>query len=145
MSNQRPGWVLYTSLAVLAAFVSVATGFPDQFAVAAERALAFTTNHFGWSYLFVTTGFLVFCIGIAVSNYGHIRLGADGEAPEFSYTAWLGMIFSAGMGVGLVFWGVAEPITHYMIPPLDAAPPSSPQSASLAMRATFSSNPSEAF
>src|SRR5690554_8189530 len=61
-----------------------------------------------------TSGFLVFCIAIAGSDYGRIRLGADGEAPEFSYLTWLGMIFSAGMGVGLVFWAVAEPMSHFV-------------------------------
>ncbi|WP_438971531.1 BCCT family transporter [Methylophaga sp.] len=122
------------SLSLLFSFITVATLYPDTFAEYAKTALAFTTTHFGWLYLFVTTGFLVFCISIALSNYGLIRLGADGEAPEFSYLSWLGMIFSAGMGVGLVFWGVAEPMTHYANPPFGSTLPHSPESASLAMR-----------
>ncbi|MFU8816349.1 MAG: BCCT family transporter [Pseudomonadales bacterium] len=133
-ANQRPGWVFFVSLALLSAFVAVGVAAPAQLAAEAEAALAFTREHFGWFYLFATTGFLVFCVGVAFSDYGHIRLGADGEAPEFAYPVWLGMIFSAGMGVGLVFWGVAEPMTHYVEPPLGLAEPRSAQAAQLAMR-----------
>ncbi|TCO78392.1 BCCT family transporter [Chromatocurvus halotolerans] len=134
MRDFRPGWVFGMSLALLVLFIGFALVMPAQFAGAAEAALHFTTSHFGWLYLFVTTGFLLFSVGVALSDSGNIRLGADGEAPEFSYRSWLGMIFSAGMGVGLVFWGVAEPMTHYADPPLRAAEPSSPASAGLAMR-----------
>lgn len=116
------GWVFYVSLVLLATFVVLGIGWPAQLALAADTALQFTTDHFGWLYLFVTTGFLIFCIGVGMSDYGKIRLGADGEMPEFTYGAWLGMIFSAGMGVGLVFWGIAEPMTHYLSPPLGQAP-----------------------
>ncbi|EDZ66744.1 hypothetical protein NOC27_71 [Nitrosococcus oceani AFC27] len=94
----------------------------------------FTTRHFGWLYLFVTTGFLVFCVGVAISDHGKLRLGAEGEEPEFSFPTWLDMIFSAGMGVGLVFWGVAEPMTHYVDPPLHQAPARMPEAASLGLR-----------
>lgn len=133
-NNLHPGWVFYLSILVLGIFVWLGLAHPAGFSSGAQTALSFTTTHFGWLYLFVTTGFLVFCICVALSDYGHIRLGADGEVPEFNFSSWLGMIFSAGMGVGLVFWGVAEPITHYINPPLNAAPPSSPESAGLAMR-----------
>ncbi len=134
MSDSRPGWVFYLSLLLLSSFIALATLYPDTFSESAISALEFTTTHFGWMYLFVTTGFLVFCVSVALSNYGQIRLGSDGEAPEFSYLSWLGMIFSAGMGVGLVFWGVAEPMTHYTNPPFGNTTPNTPESASLAMR-----------
>lgn len=130
----RPGWVLYVSLALLAVFVGAGVWAPVALATGATSALEFTQEHFGWFYLFATTGFLVYCIGIALSRYGDIRLGADGEAPEFAYPAWLGMIFSAGMGVGLVFWSVAEPLTHYVEPPLGMAEPRTAEAAELAMR-----------
>ncbi len=132
--RNAPGSVFYTALLLLGAFVVLGLFWPDQLALRADQALQFTTAHFGWLYLFATTGFLVFCLGVAVSDYGHIRLGADGEAPEFSYGSWLGMIFSAGMGVGLVFWGVAEPLTHYVDPPLGLAEARSPAAASLSMQ-----------
>ncbi|WP_022963768.1 BCCT family transporter [Halopseudomonas pelagia] len=132
--QQRPGWVFYTSLTLLSLFVVLGASRPEQLAQWADQALSFTTLHFGWLYLFATTGFLIFCVGIALSDYGHIRLGADGEAAEFSYLAWLGMIFSAGMGVGLVFWAVAEPMSHLANPPFAQAPSGSPQAAQLAMQ-----------
>lgn len=110
---------------------------PENLGEWANRALAFTTANFGWMYLFVTTGFLLLGLRLALGRYGDIRLGAEGEAPEFSYSSWLGMIFSAGMGVGLVFWGVAEPMTHYMAPPLGAETPETPEAAQLAVRYTI--------
>lgn len=132
--RRGPGWVFYWSLGFLALFVVLGVFRQEELALWSGWALEFTTTHFGWLYLFATTGFLVFCLSIGLSNYGHIRLGADGEAPEFSYPAWLGMIFSAGMGIGLVFWGIAEPMTHYVDPPLGQAPPRSPEAASLSMQ-----------
>lgn len=132
--STKPGPVFYYSLAMLGAFVLTGLFWPEALAHYAELALIFTTEHFGWVYLFATTGFLIFCVGTGLSRFGAIRLGADGEVPEFSYPAWLGMIFSAGMGVGLVFWGVAEPMTHFMDPPLAMAEPETPKAAALGMR-----------
>ncbi|QOC23692.1 BCCT family transporter [Wenzhouxiangella sp. AB-CW3] len=132
--RNRPGWVFFISLALLGLFVAYGAARPDELALIADRALGFTTRHFGWLYLFATTGFLVFCAGVAISSFGRIRLGADGEAPEFSYPAWLGMIFSAGMGVGLVFWAIAEPMSHFTAPPFGDAEAGSPQAARQAMQ-----------
>lgn len=127
-------WPLIGSLVIMAGFVFLGVRMPGTLAATAGELLAFTTQHFGWLYLFVTTGFLLFCLGVGMSAYGRIRLGADGEAPEFAYPTWLGMIFSAGMGVGLVFWGVAEPMSHYVTPPLDRAEAQTPEAARLAMQ-----------
>ncbi|AWB32661.1 BCCT family transporter [Orrella marina] len=134
MSSERPGWVFYVSALILSGFVFYGAVSPAELATTAANVLHFTTSHFGWLYLVITTGFLVFCLGVAFSRYGDIRLGVEGEAPEFSYFSWLGMIFSAGMGVGLVFWGVAEPMTHFITPPLGRAEPATAQAASLAMQ-----------
>ena len=131
--RNRPGWVFFISLALLGLFVAYGAARPDELALIADQALGFTTRHFGWLYLFATTGFLIFCVAVAISSFGRIRLGADGEAPEFSYPAWLGMIFSAGMGVGLVFWAIAEPMSHFMAPPFGDAEAGSPQAARQAM------------
>jgi glycine betaine transporter len=132
--RHRPGTVLVVSLLLLAAFVALGAAEPEAMGHYAGQALGFTTQHFGWLYLFITTAFLVFCLTLALSRYGDIRLGADDETPEFPYTTWLGMIFSAGMGVGLVFWGVAEPMSHYNEPPLGLAEPRTADAARLAMR-----------
>ena len=130
-------WTLIVSLALMAGFVVLGVRMPEQLAQSAAGVLEFTTSHFGWLYLFATTGFLIFCIGVGFSVYGSIRLGADGEAPEFPYPTWLGMIFSAGMGVGLVFWGVAEPMSHFVDSPLGMAEPRSAEAAGLAMQYSF--------
>lgn len=77
----------------------------------------FITDRFGWFYLISATGFLVFSIYLIFSKYGRIKLGRPDDQPEFSYMSWFAMLFSAGMGIGLVFWGTAEPIMHYHNPP----------------------------
>jgi choline/glycine/proline betaine transport protein len=71
----------------------------------------------GWWYVLVVTTFLVFAFWVALSRAGNVRLGRDDERPEFSRFSWFAMLFSAGMGIGLIFWGVAEPLSHMMSPP----------------------------
>lgn len=77
----------------------------------------FLVNNFGWFYLLSATGFLVFAVYLIFSKYGNIKLGKPGDKPEYSYITWFAMLFSAGMGIGLVFWGAAEPLSHFMDPP----------------------------
>jgi glycine betaine transporter len=110
---------------------------PEAVEVVSNQLLDLTAHNFGWLYLFVTTGFALFTILLAISRFGTIRFGPDHEPPEFSFMAWLGMIFSAGMGVGLVFWGVAEPLTHFNEPPLGIGTPRSPAAAQTGMRYSF--------
>ncbi|MEW8987821.1 MAG: BCCT family transporter, partial [Bacillus sp. (in: firmicutes)] len=81
--------------------------------------------------------FLVFAAYLAFGPYGKIKLGKDDDEPEFSYFSWFAMLFSAGMGIGLVFWGVAEPITHYIDPPLDLAEGQTPEAARYSLRYSF--------
>ncbi|MFW5826441.1 MAG: BCCT family transporter [Alkalispirochaeta sp.] len=78
-------------------------------------------NSVGWAYLLATVLFLVFIVFLAVSRYGSIRLGGDDERPQYSYFGWFSMLFAAGMGIGLVFWGVAEPLNHFHNPPAHIA------------------------
>lgn len=73
-------------------------------------------RHFNWFYILTFSAFLCFLILLAISNFGSIKLGTDEEAPEFSFLSWLSMLFAAGMGVGLMFFGVAEPLSHYTSP-----------------------------
>ena len=95
----------------------------------------FITDNFGWSYLLGVTFFLFFAIYLVFSKYGNITLGKDGDKPEHSTWSWFAMLFAAGMGIGLVFWGVAEPMTHFAAPPYGE--PSTIESAQTAMRYTF--------
>lgn len=71
----------------------------------------------GWWYALIATGFVVFALWAGASKVGNIRLGRDDEKPEFSLGSWFTMLFAAGMGIGLVFWGVAEPLWHFIAPP----------------------------
>lgn len=128
--------VFAISVVVIIGFVLWGMLNPAGLVTQANQFLAFTTINFGWFYLFVTFGFLLFVIYLAFSKYGSISLGDDEDKPEFSNLSWFAMLFSAGMGIGLVFWGVAEPISHFATPP-QGAEGQSVEAARLAMRYAF--------
>jgi len=92
---------------------------------------SFILRKFGWFYLISGTLFLVFALFLIFSKYGNIRLGKDDAKPEHSYLTWFAMLFSAGMGIGLVFWGVSEPMYHYFSPPFEEGGTSEAARASL--------------
>lgn len=117
MERGRIGIVFYLSVIIVAIFVVWGFLLPENLAHTATQALDFITTTFGWFYLFATFIFLAFALYLAFGPYGRIKLGQEDDEPEYSYYTWLGMLFSAGMGIGLVFWGVAEPIYHYVTPP----------------------------
>ena len=89
----------------------------------------------GWFYVLSVAGFLVFVVLLAVSGHGLVRLGPDHSLPDYSYGSWFAMLFSAGMGIGLMFFGVAEPVMHYVSPPV--GDPSTIEAARQAMKITF--------
>ncbi|MFC7547463.1 BCCT family transporter [Plantactinospora sp. GCM10030261] len=102
------------------------------------NGLAWVLGTFGWLFVVAADALLVLTVIIAASRFGRVRLGADDEEPEFSTLAWIAMMFSAGMGIGLVFYAVAEPIGHYADPPPPTGiPPQSDAAASAAMQYTF--------
>src|SRR5699024_1744924 len=84
---------------------------------AASTALDWMITNFGWFYMLITALFILFVIVLAISPYGKIRLGKQDERPNYSWFSWISMLFAAGIGVGFVFWGVAEPVLYYMDPP----------------------------
>lgn len=96
------------------------------------------TSLFGWLFILVSAAFLLFSAYLAVTRYGNIKLGPDDSEPEFSTFSWVSMMFATGMGIGLMFWGVAEPLTYLTaesassIPPGRGAP-NTPDSARTAM------------
>lgn len=98
--------------------------------------LSDVTRTFGWFYLWVVLGLVVLAFFLAVSRYGDLKLGDEDEEPEFSVGAWFAMLFAAGMGIGLVFWGVAEPVSHYVKPPPGIVA-GTPEAAGAAMRYAF--------
>lgn len=86
-----------------------------------SSTLAFITTNFGWFYMLSVAFFLVFIVGIAMTPWGSIKLGPDHAEPQYSFPAWFAMLFSAGYGIALLFFGVAEPVLHYASPPAGAA------------------------
>jgi choline/carnitine/betaine transport len=106
---------------------------------AAASALAWVTSNFGWIFILGASGFVVFALVLAFGRYGSIPLSSEGhQGTEFSTLSWVAMMFSAGMGIGLMFFGVYEPVSHLASPPpyVDA-PPESPDAARQAMAYTF--------
>ncbi|WP_311135952.1 BCCT family transporter [Acetobacterium malicum] len=91
------------------------------------------TDNLGWFYRVSVLGNLIFCLGLAFSKYGKLWLGDGNDRPEYSNFSWFAILFSAGMVIGLVFWGVAAPVYHYLQPPLGIAAASS-ESASKAFQ-----------
>ena len=93
-----------------------AVAFNANFTVVSNSAYSFLTNNFGWLYLMAMTAFVIFSVAIAFSKWGKIKLGPDDSKPEYSTVSWFAMLFGAGMGVGLVFWGISEPLAHFSSP-----------------------------
>ncbi|HEX3032595.1 MAG TPA: BCCT family transporter [Bacillota bacterium] len=110
--------VLYISAAIVLLFVAFGMFLPDSMSTVVNAVFAFLTTDFGWLYLLAVFIFMVFAFGIALSPYGKIKLGKDDDKPEFSNFQWFAMLFGGGMGIGLVFWSVAEPMMHYLTPPV---------------------------
>lgn len=108
--------VFYISLALVFLIVAWGIVFPANFEAKATDAFNFLVSYFGWFYLLTMSLFVIFSIWIAFSKYGKIKLGPDDSKPEYSFISWFAMLFSAGMGIGLVFWGVAEPLNHFINP-----------------------------
>ncbi len=94
---------------------------PDLAGEVFSSTLAFITTNFGWFYMLSVAFFLVFIVGIAMTPWGSIKLGPDHAEPQYSFPAWFAMLFSAGYGIALLFFGVAEPVLHYASPPAGAA------------------------
>ncbi|MHA6481884.1 BCCT family transporter [Paenibacillus sp. strain BS8-2] len=129
--------VFWISAILLVLFVVWGALFPDRLADMAASVFDFTTYAFGWFYLLAVFVIILFCLFLAISKYGKIRLGGDADRPQFPFFTWVGMLFSAGFGVGLVFWGVAEPMSHYAVTPIKDVVPLTPEAARLAMRYSF--------
>lgn len=129
--------VFWPSVVVILAFVvwtlvSVST-VTSTFSTAAD----WLKENLGWFYILGVTTFLAFLVWIAISRFGRIRLGGDDERPEHSTPTWFAMLFAAGIGTILMFWGVAEPLNHFANPPMADVEPNSADAAREAMSFTF--------
>ncbi|WP_313233557.1 glycine betaine uptake BCCT transporter [Tissierella praeacuta] len=134
--KKKDNTVFYISLALSIAIVLWGIVAQENFSSFANSLLNFLTTNFGWFYLISMFIFVIFAIILAFSKYGDIKLGSDDSKPEYSTTSWFGMLFGAGMGIGLVFWGVAEPISHF-VSPAPGIESGTLQAANFAMKSSF--------
>lgn len=128
--------VFYISLAIVLPMCLWAVVAGSSFSKAADATLNFLTKDFGWLYLISMLLFVIFAIALAFSKYGNIKLGPDDSKPEYSTTSWFAMLFGAGMGIGLIFWGVAEPLSHFVSPKGNITP-GSVEAANFAIESSF--------
>ncbi|MRX73718.1 BCCT family transporter [Bacillus lacus] len=107
--------VFYVSAAIVGMLVLLGIAVPERLEAFTASMQGAISNYFGWYYLIIVSLFVFVCLYLFVSPIGRIKLGKQEDKPEFSRPTWLAMLFSAGMGIGLVFWGTAEPISHYAV------------------------------
>jgi len=127
--------VFLASALLVAVFVTWGALAPDHLGGIAEATMTAIGTYFGWWYVTAVTGFLVFVLVLLFSPYGSIRIGKDDSRPDWGTWAWFSMLFTAGMGIGLVFYGVAEPIFHLTNPPVQEA--TTADAAMAALKLTF--------
>ncbi|NBC47938.1 MAG: BCCT family transporter [Gammaproteobacteria bacterium] len=139
----RPGWlqldvhpwVFFVSAAIIILFVGLTIFFENTVDNLFNTVQGAVSKYAGWFFVGTMNVILIYVIALLLGRYGDIRLGGEGAKPEFSTLGWFAMLFSAGMGIGLLFYGVAEPMFHYVASPL--AEPGTPEAARVAMDFTF--------
>ncbi|MGQ7249493.1 BCCT family transporter [Halomonas sp. V046] len=129
--------VFYVSAIIIAILVALGVLFPVGFGDVATAALNAVSRLFGWFYLLSVFGIMVFLLALAMGKYGKVRLGPQDSKPEYGFFSWVSMLLAAGFGVGLVFYGMAEPMTHYISPPYGDVAPESAESARYAIQYAF--------
>ncbi|EIS6478690.1 BCCT family transporter [Staphylococcus pseudintermedius] len=127
--------VFLVSAIIVFAIVLIGVFIPTQFGEFTNTIKLWITDKLGWYYLILTTIIVFFCIFLIFSPIGKLKLGRPNDKPEFNTVSWFAMLFSAGMGIGLVFYGAAEPISHFASPP--NADPQSTEAFTESLRSTF--------
>jgi len=112
---KKASTVFYVSLAIVTGLVLLGITMPQTLEQITSSAQGVITNSFGWYYLVIVSLFVFVCFYLLLSPIGRIKLGKQEDKPEFSRPTWLAMLFSAGVGIGLIFYGTAEPISHYIV------------------------------
>ncbi|GAC78491.1 choline/carnitine/betaine transport [Gordonia malaquae] len=131
-------WVVFSITAAFS-IAFVVWGFVDKDSLSTISANAKNgvITNLGWLFVIASTGFVIFVIWLAMSRFGRIPLGGDDDQPEFRTSSWIAMMFSAGMGIGLMFFGVAEPLTYYVSPPPGTVDPETVEAFKTAMGTTM--------
>jgi choline/carnitine/betaine transport len=130
-------WVFGIAAVLAVAFVVWGFISPPGLGAVADVLLAGTMNRFGWLFVIAAAFFTIFVVIVAVSRFGRIPLGKDDEQPQFRTSSWIAMMFATGMGIGLVFYGVGEPLFFYMSPPPGTVDGSSTEAMGVAMGQTL--------
>lgn len=133
-SNVNPN-VFLSTVIIIGVFLAVVIFAPNSFDLITKQLNQWVTDSFSWFYVLSVAIFLIVLIYIAMSDMGKIKLGPDHSQPAYSNMSWFAMLFTAGMGIGLMFFGVAEPVMHYISPPSGDA--ETIQAAQQSMRVTF--------
>jgi len=129
------GPVFFTSTIIIIISIALTLIFEEQAEGYFDAIQAFVSNNGGWFFVLCVNIYLIFVLYLAFSKFGNIRIGGKDAKPEFKTLSWFAMLFSAGMGIGLLFWSIAEPVTHFMSPPLTEG--GTPAAAQEAMNFTF--------
>jgi len=129
--------VFFVSAVISVAFVAMALALPDGTKEFFENLRVGLTSNLDWLFILAGDVFVVFALYLIISPFGHIRLGGPDAKPEFSFSGWLAMLFAAGMGIGLMFFGVLEPVAHFQQPPLFVSPENVERARDTAMAATI--------
>ncbi|CAM4174593.1 BCCT family transporter [Lederbergia lenta] len=132
--NNSVFWVSTVFITIVVLFGAI---WPSKFEKGASAAFDFTTYAFGWFYLLAVLFFVLLLIFLALSKFGRIKLGPDGSKPDYPFFTWIGMLMSCGLGIGLVFWGVAEPMSHFFTSPFQGTDDLTRQAARTAMGYSF--------
>ncbi|MFF6780494.1 BCCT family transporter [Streptomyces sp. NPDC012510] len=137
-AGPRTDRVVFGVAAVITlAFVVWGASATDSLKSVSGTLLDGTIRNGGWAFVLAASGFVVFALWLAMSRYGRITLGEEGEQPEFRTVSWIAMMFSAGMGIGLMFYGVSEPLSHFTTPPPGTDPADAAQAMETAMATTL--------
>ncbi|MFC4563847.1 BCCT family transporter [Nocardiopsis mangrovi] len=137
-SKPRTDWLVFTVAAAAAlAFLAWGVSSAEGLGTIAGSALTGLIHYGGWAFVLAASAFVVIALWLAFSRYGNIRLGRDDETPEYNTISWISMLFATGMGIGLMFFGVSEPMAHMLEPPPGTGGGSEAQTAATAMATTM--------
>lgn len=129
------GPVFFTSAIIITIIIALTLIFKDGAEQVFTATQDYVANKAGWFFILSVNVFLIFMIYLAFSKFGHIRIGGQSAKPEFKTISWFAMLFSAGMGIGLLFWSISEPVYHFLSPPM--AEGGTAEAAKEAMKYTF--------
>src|SRR5918997_5791983 len=129
--------VFWGAAGITFAFVLWGVLGPESLGSVMGDVLGWILGNFGWVFILIAFGALALCVFLVIHPWGRIRLGPDDSTPEFSTISWIAMMFAAGLGAGLLFYGTAEPISHFAAPPHGLAEPQTEEAAKIALQYTY--------